>query len=120
MIERFDDAAAAVKQSPAGAGVLVLADQYPRQTTRLAPGLFDQARDKKLRLYMEYPSFVPALKLDAPATLKIGHLGNILERTVVVSDAFGDALLALDDQTCSLVGPRQELECQSIVPGKRV
>jgi len=91
-VERFDDAATAVNQSPAGAGVLVLADQYPQQTTRLAPELFDQARDKQLRLYVEYPSFVPALKLGAPATLKIGHWGNILERTVVASDAFGDAL----------------------------
>ncbi len=91
-IECFDDAATAVAQSPAGAGVLVLADHYPQQTTRLDPELFEQARDKKLRLYVEYPSFVPALKLGAPQPLKTGHWGNILERTVVVSDAFGDAL----------------------------
>ena len=91
-VERFDDAATAVTQSPPGAGVLVLADQYPQQTTRLAPELFDLARDKKLRLYVEYPSFVPGLKLGEPKTLKSGHWGNILERTVVASDAFGGGL----------------------------
>ena len=91
-VERFNDAATAVAHAPAGSGVLVLADSYPQQTTRLAPELFEQARDKKLRLYVEYPSFVPALKLGAPQTLKTGHWGNILERTVVASDAFGDAL----------------------------
>jgi len=91
-VQRFDDAATAVAQAPAGAGVLVLADQYPQQATRLAPGLFDQARDKKLRLYVEYSSSVPGLKFGEPQTLKTGHWGNILERTVVASDAFGDAL----------------------------
>ena len=62
-VERFDDAATAVAQAPVGTGVLVLADLYPQQTTRLAEELFDQARDRKLRLYEEYPSVVPGLKL---------------------------------------------------------
>ena len=91
-VERFDDAATAVAQAPVGTGVLVLADLYPQQTTRLAAELFDQARDRKLRLYVEYPSLVPGLKLGEPQTLKTGHWGNILERTAVASDAFGDAL----------------------------
>lgn len=94
-IERFNDAATAAAQSPTGAGLLVLADSYPKQTTRLTPELFDQARNKRLRLYVEYPSFVPSLELGAPKTLKIGHWGNLLERTVVASDAFGDALKKL-------------------------
>jgi hypothetical protein len=91
-VARFDDAATAVALAPPGAGVLVLADQYPQQTTRLAAELFDQARDRKLRLYVEYPSSVPGLKFGEPQTLKTGHWGNILERTVVASDAFGGAL----------------------------
>ena len=91
-VEHFNDAAIAVAQSPPGAGVLVLADRYPQQSTRLTQEVFDMAREKKLRLYVEYPSFVPALKLGASQTLKTGHWGNILERTVVASDAFGDAL----------------------------
>ena len=91
-VERFNDAASAVAQSPPGAGVLVLADRYPQQSTHLTQEVFDMAREKNLRLYVEYPSFVPALKLGTPQTLKTGHWGNILERTVVASDAFGDVL----------------------------
>lgn len=91
-IIRFDDAAAAATQSPPGTGVLILADQYPQQTTQLSPELFKQARDKRLRLYIEYPTSVPGLEFGAPQTLKTGHWGNILERTIVASDAFGDAL----------------------------
>ncbi len=41
---------------------------------------------------MEYPSYVPALTLGRPQTLKTGHWGNILERTVVASDVFGESL----------------------------
>ncbi|MBM3845301.1 MAG: hypothetical protein FJ405_03310 [Verrucomicrobia bacterium] len=91
-VERFNDVATAVTQAPRDSGLLVLADQYPQKTTRLSSEVFEQARSKRLRLYVEYPSFVPALTLGEPRTLKIGQWGNILERTVVASDAFGDAL----------------------------
>lgn len=91
-VQRFDDAATAIRQAPPGSGVLLLADHYPQQTTQMAPELFDHARDRKLRLYVEYPSSVPELEFGPPQSLKTGHWGNILERTVVASDAFGDAL----------------------------
>lgn len=91
-VNRFEDAATAIMQAPQGSGVLVLADGYPKATTQLSTELYDQVREKKLRLYVEYPSSVPALKLGEPRTLKTGHWGNILERTVVASDAFGEAL----------------------------
>ena len=88
---RFDSAAVAVAKAATGDGVLVLADAYPEKTTPLTPALFKEARAKKIRLYVEYPSFLPELKCGTPQTLKTGHWGNILERTVVASDAFGDA-----------------------------
>lgn len=91
-VHRFDDAATAILQAPEGAGLLVLADGYPTATTQLSTELYDQARKRKLRLYVEYPSSVASLKLGDPQTLKTGHWGNILQRTVVASDAFGDAL----------------------------
>ena len=94
-VKRFDDAATALAKAPRGAGVLILADGYPNQTTQLSQGLFDQARNKKLRLYVEYPAYIPQLQLGSPKTLKSGEWGNILERTVVASDAFGDGLKRL-------------------------
>lgn len=88
----FKDARTAVHDAPGGSGVLVLADGYPGQTTRLDPGIFREAEAKKVRLFVEYPSEVPELELGTPRTLATGHWGNILERTVVASDGFGEEL----------------------------
>lgn len=91
-VERYDDVATALAQAPTAAGVLVLADGYPKEVTRVNPMWFDQARVKQIRLFIEYPSSVPGLKFGEPRTLRTGHWGNILERTVVASDAFGESL----------------------------
>jgi hypothetical protein len=89
---RFDRAEQAVNEAPAGAGVLILADGYPNQTTPLEPSVFEQAAKKKLRLYVEYPSWLPDMSLGEPRYLKTGPYNAILERTVVASDAFGPDL----------------------------
>ena len=70
----------------------MLADAYPKKTTALTPALFETARAKGIRLYVEYPSTLPDLKCGVPQTLRTGQWGNILDRTVVASDAFGDRL----------------------------
>lgn len=90
--ERFDSPEVAVAKAATGDGALVLADAYPEKATPLAPALFKKARAKKLRLYVEYPSYLPNQRIAKPQTLKTGQWGNILERTVVASDAFGDGL----------------------------
>ena len=68
--ERFDDPAAAVAKAAQGDGVLVLADAYPKQTTALTPALFEAARAKGIRLYVEYPSNLPDLKCGVHPTLR--------------------------------------------------
>jgi hypothetical protein len=82
---RYSSAAEAVRAAPEGAGVLVLADRYPDQTTDVPPAVFDLAEKKRLRLYLEYPSSAANLKLGTPREAKS-------ERAVVVSDAFGPKL----------------------------
>ena len=94
-VRRYDTAAEAVKQAREGGGVLILADGYPDKTTDLDPGLLDVAAGKKLRLYVEYASSLPGLKIDKPR-------GTQWERAVVASDLFGPTLgklriLALHD-----------------------
>ncbi len=91
-VRRFTEAGSAIEAAPEGSGVLILADGYPNETTRLDPDVFQQARSKKVRLYVEYPSMVPELKFGSPRALATGYWGNILERTVVASDAFGESL----------------------------
>jgi len=82
---RCTDPAEAVDKAPQGAGVLILADEYPDKTTPVDPQVFEEASKKKLRLYVEYPSALPGLKLGQPRQSR-------WERAVVASDAFGPEL----------------------------
>ena len=82
---RVESPAEAIAKAADGDGVLLLADAYPEAATSLSPKLFETAREKKLRLYVEYPSFVPGLQFGEPYTPR-------WERTVVTSDAFGESL----------------------------
>ncbi|MCP4855525.1 MAG: hypothetical protein GY903_13625 [Fuerstiella sp.] len=75
----------AIDNASAGAGVLILADGYPEETTAIDPALFDRAEKKKLRLYVEYPASLPNMEIAKPRRTR-------LERAVVASDAFGQAL----------------------------
>ncbi len=101
---RHDNAADAVSAAPPGAGVLILADAYPEKTTTIAPDVFEAARKKKLRLYVEFPSSLPGLEMSDPRSTQ-------WERAVVASDVFGPTLeklriLAIHD--CRFVPVRAE------------
>jgi len=97
---RYATAAEAVREAPAGAGVLVLADGYPKSLTSLDAATFDEAGRKNLRLYVEYPGFLPETRVGQPhevAETPLKHAGDAsaasrLERVVVASDVFGPAL----------------------------
>jgi len=91
-LRRYDAPEEAVAQASPGSGVLVLAEGYPEKTTHLAPETFQQAADKRLRLYVEFPSFVPGLQIGEPRSIAKGTHHNLLERAFVASDAFGPAL----------------------------
>ena len=82
---RYSNPAQALNSAQPGSAVLILADHYPGQTTRLDPADFDVAIMKHLRLYLEYPDAVPGLDLGKPQTTE-------WERGVVASDDFGPAL----------------------------
>ena len=76
---------AAVAAAEQDGAVLILADEYPDQTVDVSEAALEQARDKALRLYIEYPSELPGLTLGAPQP-------TVWERAVVASGFFGDAL----------------------------
>ena len=82
---RVDLAGEAVQAAAPGSGVLILADGYPEKTTPLDQALLDEAAAKRLRLYVEYPSWLPGMTVGAPRRAN-------LERTVVASEGFGPAL----------------------------
>jgi len=82
---RYDSATEALAAAATGEGALILADRYPAQTTPLDAGMFDLAAKKNLRLYVEFPAFLPGLQA-GPA--RETHW----ERAVIASDAFGAGL----------------------------
>lgn len=86
---RFDQPAQAVAAAGVGDGLLILADGYPATPTPLDAALFRHATEKKLRLYVEYPSWLPDTTVGRVQTLKFGAWGAILERGVVTSEFFG-------------------------------
>ncbi len=89
---RYDHAEEAVARAPQGSGLLILAENYPNQTTRLDPKLYQDAAKKRLRIYVEFPSSVPDLSVGEPQHVAYGFYHNILDRAVVDSQAFGPAL----------------------------
>jgi hypothetical protein len=84
-LERHPSPDEAVSAAAAGSAVLLMADDYPATPLALSSDLFDQAREKNLRLYLEYPAHVPGLKFGASRTAP-------WERLIVASKALGPDL----------------------------
>ncbi len=82
---RYDGADEAVRSAAVGSGILLLADGYPDERLKIIPGVFDRAREKKLRLFIEYPDSIPGISFGP--VRKAG-----LERGVISSDIFGERL----------------------------
>jgi hypothetical protein len=87
-MQRFDSGSAAIRAAEVGAGVLILADDYPLQCTYLDERMIEEARQKHLRLYVEFPAWLPGQTLPPPLT---AHW----ERAVISSAWFGPKLAPL-------------------------
>ncbi len=85
-VKRFDTPAEAVSAAAKGSPVLILADEYPKQTTKIDADIFDKAAEKELRLFVEYPESIPGMQLSKPHSTQ-------WERGVVSDDVFGATLL---------------------------
>jgi hypothetical protein len=77
---RYNTPEEVVTNAPVGSGVMILADGYPESTNSIDSSLFNKARDKKLRMFIEYPSYLPGMKTGPPQRTK-------LERVVVTTGA---------------------------------
>ena len=84
-IRRVDTPEKAVAEAPAGSAVLILADRYPAQKTKISSSGWDAAKTKRLRMFVEYPASLPGFETTAPTRIK-------WERGVITTDAFGAAL----------------------------
>jgi len=82
---RYSTPAQAIKEAPQGSPVLILADRYPDTATQIEESTLAAARQKNLRLYLEYPGSLPEMQA---GNLKRTHW----ERAVITSDRFGKSL----------------------------
>lgn len=87
-VRKYSTPDAAVKAAPRGAGVFILANNYPQAdpVNRITRQLLDEAGKKSLRLYIEYPSSFPGL--DIPGK----PIETKFERGVITADVFGSGL----------------------------
>jgi len=85
---RYNSPEKAIRKADKGSGVMILADNYPYQTTELDASLFEKAKEKNLRLYVEFPSYLPDIEIGTPR-------GTYWERAVISSEAFAPELQKL-------------------------
>jgi hypothetical protein len=95
---RYSTPEETINNAREGTGVLILADDYPESTTVMDAVLFEKAKNKKLRLYLEYPSFLPGVGLAHSRTTS-------LDRVVVCTDAIENLtkMQILAIQNCNYV-----------------
>lgn len=96
IINQYDDIDRAIKETPGGSGLIVVADDYPAKKVSVSIQFYELVKKKKIRLYIEYPEVIPGKTIGE----KI-HVGK-LERGVISSDFFGTglpsmSLLSLND-----------------------
>ena len=77
---RYNSPEEAIRNSVENSGVLILADGYPGKTTEFSNALFEEVRNKNLRIYIEYPSSLPGVKIGKSRSAS-------LERVVVSTDS---------------------------------
>jgi hypothetical protein len=82
---RVASADKALEMAAPGSGLLILADNYPEQKVVLSEDFFNKAKNKKLRMYIEFPDSLPGMKT--------GEIQKIeKERGVVTSNVFDEFL----------------------------
>lgn len=106
-VMRVDTPLQAVRAAAQGAGVVLVADGYPVTPLRVSDQVFTIAKEKRLKLYLEFPaSGTAGLRLGDPVT-------NSLKRLVVHQDGVLNGLKKmhiLDPHECVYVPVQQEID----------
>lgn len=82
---RYGSVVAALQAAPTGSSVFLLADGYPSRQTTVPDGLLTSARERRLRVFVEYPASLPGLRFGAAQPTN-------WERLVVSTDRLGPRL----------------------------
>src|SRR5690606_8563452 len=88
-VRRFDNAEDGVKAAKKGGVIIIVADNYPQTKVAISESLIKKIKSKKLKAYIEYPSYFTGLNIPEKP------INTQLERGVVTSDVFGAQLKPL-------------------------
>ncbi len=88
-IKRFDAAADGIKAAAKGQAIFIVADGYPAVKTPVSASLLQAARQKNLKIYIEYPAALPNLQIPKEP------LHTQLERGVITSSSISSQLKPL-------------------------
>ncbi len=81
-VNRYDTANETIEKATAGSAVIITAINYPENRTAISQDLYNKARQKKLKLYIEFPEFIPNIKIGKE------NYKSQLERAVITSTDF--------------------------------
>lgn len=81
---RFNSPADAARSAKAEEALLITSDNYPAAPVDLSAEFFALVQSKKLKVYLEYPSYLPGIQVNSPVKSSV-------DRVVVNSSFFGDS-----------------------------
>lgn len=78
-LKRFDSPELMIKRAESGSGAIILCDSYPERALDIAPEVYSLAKEKGMRLYVEFPKSLPDMDI------KEETFHATLERGVIMS-----------------------------------
>ncbi|NER13774.1 hypothetical protein GWK08_10010 [Leptobacterium flavescens] len=84
----YDNPEEAVEETPVMGALIIAADGYPNQRNQIPSGVYTEAREKNIRLYVEYPgNTIPDIQIGSDY-----YNSTRLERGIVIDESFGNSL----------------------------
>lgn len=91
-VTRFDSPDQAIEYAKKGMPVLLIADGYPTTYTTTNSVRFEKAKKKKLRVFVEYPSYIPGFEIPSkPIRTKLERVPRGWHRTFRTVSESGSA-----------------------------
>lgn len=81
-IKKYQSVRETVEKAGIGSAVIITSTQYPNTRTPIDKAIYDIAKQRKLKLYVEFPDFISGLSLEKE------NYNSKLERAVVTSTEF--------------------------------
>jgi len=85
-VNQYDQLEQAIEAAPKGTGLIITAVDYPKERVEITQQQYDRIKSKKLRVYIEYPGYIPG------KTLPDNYFLGKFERGVITSKMFGASL----------------------------